>query len=466
MKKKFLNLGVISLLIIILFSLTGCEKKKEDIKEENDEEKSLYSVITTLDETYEGAEIMELQEPISMYFTVYPKKYRDEISVIKFKEKYGLISNTTGKVVIEPKYDFFDNCLDNMDDDYIYGYIGEKHYKIDFDDYTVTEVSISGHGGGSEFYYNPEKDEIYTEVYEYDPYLGSFDQSNTIKDFKELGTTLAPCSIDNEKYGFFDVTNGKIVIEPTYDSATLLADGYSAVSKDGKYFFINEKNEKVIDSEFEEAQNIHNENAWVKINGKWTLVKFNKLKKDEVKEVSNTSDNDVQWKKIYKEYILNNNLQEFNVMYYEPSISFLDLNTDGVPELIYQDGMEGGPRANKPYLIFGIKNNNVEEVYELWSGPYIKVGYNKDTDDYAYEAVHKGVSYDTAIVEISTKNGFEEKSNSIESGTAYELSDYGYKTNEFTMPETKFLNSFSEEEKEKAINEAFKNYKPTEELIN
>ena len=108
MKKKFLNSVVITLLIIILFSLTGCEKKKEDIKEENDEEESLYSVITTLDETYEGAEIMELQEPISMYFTVYPKKYRDEISVIKFKEKYGLISNTTGKVVVEPKYDFFD----------------------------------------------------------------------------------------------------------------------------------------------------------------------------------------------------------------------------------------------------------------------------------------------------------------------------------------------------------------------
>lgn len=238
------------------------------------------------------------------------------------------------------------------------------------------------------------------------------------------------------------------------------------MSKDGKYFFINEKNKKVIDSEFEEAQNIHNEKAWVKINGKWTLVKFNKLKKDKVKDISNISDNNVQWKEIYKEYILNNNLTEFDIKYYEPSISFLDLNTDGVPELIYQDGMEGGPRANKPYLIFGIKNNNVEKIYDLWSGPYIKVGYNKEKDDYAYEAVHKGVSYDTAMVEISTRDGFEEKTNLIESGDAYKLSEHGYKTNEFTMLETKFLNSFSQEEKEKAINEAFNNYKTTEELIN
>lgn len=293
MKRKILNLGVITLLLIMVFSLTGCEKNTEvveeddedieEVVEENDEEKveeDLYSVITTLDEKYEGAEILELQEPISMYFTVYPKKYRDEISVIKFEEKYGLISNTTGKVVVEPIYDYFDNCLDNMDNSYIYGYIGEKYYKIDFDDYSEIEVPINGHGGGTEFYYNPENDEIYSQVYEYEPYIGSYNQSNTIQDFKTLGTTLAPCSIDNEKYGFFDVTDGKIVIEPVYDSATLLADGYAAVLKDGKYFFINDKNEKVIDLEFEEAENIHNEKAWVKIDGKWTLVKFNELKKD------------------------------------------------------------------------------------------------------------------------------------------------------------------------------------------
>ena len=86
--------------------------------------------------------------------------------------------------------------------------------------------------------------------------------------------------------------------------------------KNGKAFFINEDNKKVFEEEFEDCANIHDGMAWIKTDGLWKLAKFDmnlridKTSDNNEKNNDKDDENEVsdEWKKIYKDYIINGNL--------------------------------------------------------------------------------------------------------------------------------------------------------------
>ena len=53
-----------------------------------------------------------------------------------------------------------------------------------------------------------------------------------------------------KKYGFID-KNGKVVIEPQFDSASNFSEGFACVKKDDKWGFIDKSGKMVIELQFD-----------------------------------------------------------------------------------------------------------------------------------------------------------------------------------------------------------------------
>lgn len=112
---------------------------------------------------------------------------------------------------------------------------------------------------------NLEGEEVSTQVYE------------DAKPFFEENITAV--KIDG-KWGF--VTNeGEMVIEPQYEDARTFGGGLAAVKKDGKWGFITRKNVMVIEPQFEDARSFStNGIAPVKTEGLWGYISL-LVKEDE-----------------------------------------------------------------------------------------------------------------------------------------------------------------------------------------
>ncbi len=452
-------------------SIFGIKDDEESPNSENttvEKEQEPYTIIKVLDKNkYKDIQIEEILNPETMIFATYTEKTTDEVSLVRINEKYGLISNKTGEIVVEPRYVNMYSDITEEDYEYIVGMTDTKTERINLSTFEIEDYEMSPHGGGSLNYYEPNKKEVYTEEYEYTPYESN---STIVKRFNKIGTTLDLCYEKEEdemeassKVGYFNVKTGKIEIEPEYENGTQFINNVAAVKKDGKAFFINEDNEKVYDLEFEDAQNIHNGNAWVKIDGNWTLIKINDKNK-ETEEVE--EEVSVDWKTIYTDYLLDGNLKDYvSARGTYPTITFVDLDNDKIPELMFYDGMEGGPRDNTSYDVYRINSNNeVERVGQVWNGPFKRIGYNKKNDTYAFETDPLGISYNEEMVTIYTENGLEEKITDIDK-KAYSLEDDGYELKEIKLNETTFSDTFTDETRKEHIEDAINEYKTIEELI-
>ena len=82
-----------------------------------------------------------------------------------------------------------------------------------------------------------------------------------------------------EKYGLADTT-GTILVKPIYENLTYFSSNGLAVAKrNGKYGYINNKGEIIIDFKYDEARGFKYDLAPVKINGKWAFInKFGTFK--------------------------------------------------------------------------------------------------------------------------------------------------------------------------------------------
>jgi hypothetical protein len=82
-----------------------------------------------------------------------------------------------------------------------------------------------------------------------------------------------------EKYGLADTT-GTILVKPIYENLTYFSSNGLAVAKrNGKYGYINNKGEIIIDFKYDEARGFKYDLAPVKINGKWGFInKFGTFK--------------------------------------------------------------------------------------------------------------------------------------------------------------------------------------------
>lgn len=481
-----------------LFGIESEEKVNEKAeKVEEVEENEVYQILAELDEKYnnEDVEIIDSINTSTTQFDNYSEDVRNNISIIIVDQKQGIINNKTGKIEVEPKFDYiFDEIQEQNKDEFFVGGIDRELYEINLKTFKVTERDNSiGHGGGdSTCYYEPNKKEIYTNGYEYSTVTaGNVYIADKVKNYG--GNKLDICFELSEdgheleskntsegklynseaglKVGYFDIKTGKLKIKTEYEKGTFFDNGIAAVKKDGKAYFINEKNEKIYDIEFEDTTNIHNNKAWVKINGKWNYVEFDSTQRKDIEGSISNEENDIEWKEIYKEYILEENLEVYSDLLNpnkEPSISFIDLDSDKIPELLYYNGMEPGPRGNLMYNVYKINDDNeVEEIDNaVWAGPFTKMGYNSKNDTYAFVTESSGISAMEAGITLADKNGIEDKIFTIGQEDAYSLEDNGYEVKDILIKETTYMNSLSEKEKEKSIETAIKNYLPNEELYN
>ncbi len=265
-------------------------------------EKPLYETIYELDiPKYKNIDIMDLNNIDTMIFGTFSEKVINKMSIIVADGKYGLISNEDGKILLEPKYDSFFKDLDN-DTDSIYGIIGDKYYLINLKTFKVkNDVEINGHGGGSYYFYDSNKDIIWFQEYDTPgTYTG---EEKEIEKYNKIGTKYALCigqnqgkSSESKLYGYFDIKTGKILIKPEYEKASLFQYGIAAVKKDGKAYYISENNVRKEDESFEDANGMHEFRSWIKKDGKWKLVYFKTFEEKYDIIESNKEGNDTELK--------------------------------------------------------------------------------------------------------------------------------------------------------------------------
>ncbi len=262
------------------------EEKKDDDKKE-DEAKEEEKIDWEVEPTLKLDDIKELN---------------DEVSIAEKDGKVGLVSNKTGKIVLDTKYDRI-SILDiyKVNEDMstakegIVIQEGEKYYTVDSKFQKSDEVNVVGRGGGVEYYYDHFNEIVYDVELGADKHVNipeselkkgesklyvCTDMEMVTIDGKsakddELGNSFE-LDFDKSKVydkGYFDTTTGKLMIDCVYEEAEEFSEGYAAVKKDGKAGFIDEKGKTVVDFKFENTRSIHNGLAWAKKDGKWGLIK-------------------------------------------------------------------------------------------------------------------------------------------------------------------------------------------------
>lgn len=233
---------------------------------------------------YKDIEIIDLANQNTLVLGTFSNDIKNKISIIKADNKYGLISNETGEILLEPLYDSFVKDLDN-EENQIYGTLSDKTDLINLNTFKVKkDVTIEVHGDESIYYYDSSKNNIWSE--EYNKKIEYVPDEKEIEKYENLGSEYAICSPrkildskDNNEmaYGYFDIKTGIVKIEPIFEKASLFEFGVAGVVKDGKGYFISENNVRVSDESFEDVSGLHDFKAWIKIDGKWKLAYFPKL---------------------------------------------------------------------------------------------------------------------------------------------------------------------------------------------
>lgn len=250
-----------------------------------------YEVIYELDlSKYDEIEILELANENSLKYGDFTQGTVNEISIIKADGKYGLISNQTGRILIEPQYDAFikDVYSDKKfapESETIYGVKDNSYDIINLLTYSVKKnVDPASHTGTYTYYYDSKQDIIWEQtengIIDYLP------NEKILEKYKNIDTKYSICIAKNKNdtqetskptYGYFDLETGKILIKPEFEKASLFQCGVAGVVKDGKGYFISENNVKISEDFFEEVRGIHDYRGWIKQDGIWKLAEFPKI---------------------------------------------------------------------------------------------------------------------------------------------------------------------------------------------
>lgn len=166
-------------------------------------------------------------------------KESPDLFVVRVNKKYGFIDKT-GKIIVEPKFDFANDFVENL------ALVGIRNddFKSVFIDRTG-KVVISLETGASDFSEG----------------LSAFG----VGEFTMHGG-------GNHKFGFIDKT-GKRVIETNFKEARPFSEGLSAVMNDeGKWGYIDKKGNTVIPFQFEDAFSFSEGLASVLTNGLFGFI--------------------------------------------------------------------------------------------------------------------------------------------------------------------------------------------------
>ncbi len=196
--------------------------------------------------------------------------------------KIGFI-DSSGKLVIEPKFDSFTGkIIGSFKDDLNYVYLDGK---IGFIDKTGNFVIKPIFDGDATLNATPFSENLAT-IRQNGKY-GFIDKTGEIKIVPQFETVspfsegFAAISFDRLKFGYID-KSGKIVIEPKFDWAYSFSEGLAAVNigmawhghqkSGGKYGFIDKTGRVVIDVIFDAVNPFSEGLAPVLVDGKWGFI--------------------------------------------------------------------------------------------------------------------------------------------------------------------------------------------------
>ena len=212
MKRTIFNLGVIAILTVMLFILTGCGNNEEKINvnvEKNDTNLDIVNEVGNLILEYDDA-----------------NNFSNGIACVKKDGKWGYVDKV-GNIIIDFKYD---------------------------------EA-----GDFSEEGLAPVKNENFK--------WGYIDKTgNTVIDFQYIGADkfyegIAQVQKDYQEYLYIDV-NGNAINDSTYKEGTNCSDNLIGVAKDEKHWgYIDKSGNIVIDFKYLEVSCFENGLAWVNDNG-------------------------------------------------------------------------------------------------------------------------------------------------------------------------------------------------------
>lgn len=137
------------------------------------------------------------------------------------------------------------------------------------------------------------------------------------------------------KFGIIDKEN-KMLVKPMYDSITKLFNGYSIIEKDGKFGYLNEDLELVKKTIYDEAKEFLDEATFVKAsNLKWACITKDMAEKEKAvyDEVYNFNNTIARVKKENKWGYVNNSCEELVKPIYEYAYDF----SNGIGKVI-KDG--------------------------------------------------------------------------------------------------------------------------------
>lgn len=243
-------------------------------------------------------------------------EFRNEIAPVMSNGKVGFIDQK-GDFIISPKYqDYkylyeynlfnFSSRSDDKDRSKVYqtdeGYfIVSKNNKwgvIDIDENIIIPFNFDGIGipdnniveinkvkrkkAYSTDYYSGLYDLSSKELIlpaQYDAVEKFRDEGN--EDWYELGIKTNPDEYSTDLHGFFNAANGKL-IEPKFYEVDLFSEGLASVqeAKDGKYGYINEDGEIVIDFQYDSSADFKDGKAFVNKDGNYIYIdkKGNEIK--------------------------------------------------------------------------------------------------------------------------------------------------------------------------------------------
>jgi|TARA_B110000902_G_C14193613_1_gene545075 hypothetical protein len=304
--------------IIILLSILGCANNEKLVSPAKFNGK--YGYIET-----NGKWFIEPKfDSVGIFYNGYADFYSNG--------KSGLIS-PNGNIIIPAKYDFIGNvendlALVEINDYYNFsdlkGNLISKSDFYDVGDFSENLVAVQYNEDGKWGYINNIGEKQIDTLYDY---ADTFENGNGLVDFGDLellidkngkvidtvvspgltyknyrvtgnsdngtlgkinlkGDTIMPNKYssfgyvqkdkfwfkENSKFGIAD-TIGNILIKPLYEDLSYFSDnGLARAQKDGKYGFINEKGEVIIEFKFEDAGGFKYGLAKVKINNKWGFI--------------------------------------------------------------------------------------------------------------------------------------------------------------------------------------------------
>ncbi|MBQ8782678.1 MAG: WG repeat-containing protein [Clostridia bacterium] len=235
---SFRRIFAVLLCALSVCGLCACGNKEEEAKTETDSEQKIeYTETWVVEPSVEADNIFALPQTKFNDKTNHYDVTFGDCYVIQKDGKFGFI-NSNGEIVIEPKYDTVETCI--CTDGYIATIKPEGSYRTTY----VIDNSLS------ETWSYPHKCEEFSGyTYLWNSALEKVSIQNG--DTQADGGSFLPeaVQLDSGKYGL--VNGDKLVGASDYNAAGVFTGGLVAMSKGGKWGYINSKGEEVVPFEYE-----------------------------------------------------------------------------------------------------------------------------------------------------------------------------------------------------------------------